>query len=77
MESSSINVPPGDALSQTVISIFYKKYKLNHKGFEFSIPFICAHADIVSLRYFEPLLFDITEIIVWNIRGLRHCVAKI
>ena len=33
--------------------------------------------DIANLWYFKLRLFNLTEIIVWNIYGLHHQVAKI
>ena len=33
--------------------------------------------DDVNLWYFKLTLFDLTAFIVWNIKGLRHWVAKI
>ena len=30
-----------------------------------------------ELWYFELRLFDLTEIIAWNIEGLQYCIAKI
>jgi len=27
--------------------------------------------------YFKLILYDPTEWIVWNIKGLQHCIAKI
>ena len=32
--------------------------------------------DDVNLWYVKPKSFDLTEFIVWNIKGLRHLVAK-
>jgi len=34
----------------------------------------CPH--MFATWYFKFRLFDLREIIVWNILGLRHCVAK-
>ena len=33
--------------------------------------------DNVNLRYFKLRIFDLTVFIVWNTKGLWHCVAKI
>jgi len=42
----------------------------------FIIP-ISLQPEGVNLLYFKLSLFDLTEFIVWNILGIRHCVAKI
>ena len=33
------------------------------------------HPSVVNSWYFKHRLFDLTEYIVWNIKGLRHRVA--
>ncbi len=32
--------------------------------------------DVVNLWYFKLILFDLTEVIVWNIDGLRHWIGS-
>ena len=43
---------------------------------KFLIP-ISFHLGCLNLWYFIFKLFDLAELIVWNIFGLRHWVAKI
>ena len=38
---------------------------------------ISLQPDVVNLWYFKLRLFDLTEFIVWNIKGLHHQFAKI
>ena len=38
---------------------------------------ISLQSDDINLCYFKLRLLDLTEFIVWNIKGLRHWVAKI
>ena len=38
---------------------------------------ISLQPDGVNLWYFKLRLLDLTEIIVWNVYGLRHWVEKI
>ena len=46
------------------------------KNSNFLIP-ISLQPDAVNRWYFKLRLFDLTEFKVWNIKGLRHWVAKI
>ena len=39
--------------------------------------FISLKPNGVNLWYFKLILFDLTELIVWNIKGLRHWNLKI
>ena len=43
----------------------------------FSNPYISLQLDVVNLWYFKLRLFDLTKLMIWNIKGLRHRVAKI
>ena len=38
---------------------------------------ITLQPDGANLSYLKFRLFDLIEFIVWNIKGLRHCVTKI
>ena len=42
---------------------------------KFIIP-ISLEPNVVNLWYFKLTLFDLTEFIVWNVKGLRYKVAK-
>ena len=45
-------------------------------NWNFPIP-IPIEPDDVNLKYFKLRLLALAELIVWNIKGLRHGVAKI
>ena len=49
---------------------------INLTNLTFLIP-ISLQLDEVNLWYFKLRLFDSTEFIVWNIKGLLHQVVKI
>ena len=59
-------------------TIFLKKqeteYSLRNKSQFFNI---YPQPNYVNSRYFKLWLFDITEVIIWNIKGLQHWVLKI
>ena len=43
---------------------------------DFLIP-ISLKPNVVNLWYFKLILFDLTELIAWNVKGLRHWNLKI
>ena len=45
-------------------------------NFNFIFP-ISLPPEGVNLQYFKHRWLNLTEYAVWNIKGLRHCVAKI
>ena len=65
-----------------VYDIRFQRYKDKKRNWvyatnsHFSTP-ISLQPDDVNLWYFKLRLFDLTELIVWNIKGLGKRVAKL
>ena len=58
------------------ISIWAKRSLFFATNSDFLIQ-ISLKSNVVKLWYFKLILFNLTELIVWNIKGLRHWNLKI
>ena len=70
----------GATRHKVVPVISYKFYHALKTGIEFLPPtqfFWSLQPHGANLWYFKHVVFDLTEITVWNIKSLRHLVPKI